>query len=162
MALSKGEIYHATMTEWSDGLKKGLEGYLQCGKAIFTFKKLRLWRMDGSHIKSFSHWVTNTLHVSPVTGRRMVQFHTEVGKQLANPECQAGIEKIVTLLPYLHGKSDPEKEDLLKMAKNLTLEDLKNTLLDMQGKGQLATDVCQHIERRTGWQCKKCHKFYFD
>ena len=160
--MDKGILYHEAMTEFNIGMKRGLEGYLQCGKAILTIKEQRLWKLDGAHVNSFGHWVKNVLHVSPAQAHRMSQVYRELGPLLMRPELQTDIQKITLLLPHIQGATEERKEELLVMAKDLTIEDLKNNILEQQGKGDLCTDICQHLELIPASKCSKCGKWFLN
>jgi hypothetical protein len=160
MQMTQGNEYFETMQEYNQGMAHGIVGYLQAGRAILRFKQNKLWRMEGGHVKSFGTFVKHVLHISTAQAHRMSQVYLEFGSQLIKPEFQADISKVTLLLPFAHGATDEAKESLLKMAKDLTVEDLRNNLLEMQGKGDLATDVCSHLETVPACRCKKCNKWF--
>ena len=161
MDIIDGTKYFSTMKEFEAGMRAGLEGYLKCGKAISVIKSERLWMAEGNHVKSFAHFCKKILHISASQAHRMAQVYTEFGDLLSLPENQMDITKLTLLLPYVHGQDDQQKADLLAMAKDLTIEDLKNNLLEKDGKGILATDVCDHPmdQLKEYTRCEACGKW---
>jgi hypothetical protein len=158
--LTVGNEYFNIIQEFQDGMRAGIEGYLKCGKAVSLIKSKQMWKLEGPHVHSFGHFCKQVLHISPAHAHRMAQVYQEFGTLLAIPENQMDISKITLLLPYVHDADDEKKSELLAMAKPLSVEALKNNLLEREGKGELCTDICEHLEQLPATRCAKCGKWF--
>jgi hypothetical protein len=156
--MDDGDKLHEIMVIWNTGILDIKNGYLKCGEAIHIIKRDRLWKLYGAHIMSFSHFCNKELCISISQANRLDQIYREVGYLLKN--IPIDISKVTLLLPYLAGKVDEEKIDLLESSKNLTVEDIKNNLKDLDGESGKATDVCLHTENEIWNKCTNCHKFW--
>lgn len=157
-----GDRFFDVMKLWNEGVRMSRNGFLTMGQAIHIIKKERLWRYDIEHIPSFKYWVEKSLHISVAQAHRLEQIYREVGHLLKDDSdniIDIEVSKITLLLPYLSGKTDKEKNEMLSMAAALTVEDIRNNLLEMAGKGDRATDICEHLEVETVLRCKKCSKW---
>ena len=154
----QGIMLHEAMKIWNSGILNIKNGYLQLGQAIHILKKDKLWRMMGTHIISFKHFCDKELHISLAQANRLEQIYRELGHVLS--DISIDISKVTLLLPYLHGKSEEEIKDMLDGAKDLTIEDIKNNLKDLDGRGDTATDVCLHQECEVLNHCKTCGKYF--
>jgi len=161
MQLSVGNEYFSAMDEYKRGMQAGLAGYLLCGKAISILKG-GLWRQEGGHCKSFAAFAKNVLHISPAQSHRMSQVWRELGAILSRPEMNQDISKVVLLLPLIKDAPEEKKEEMLLMSRDLSIEDLKNNILEMQGKGEMATDVCLHEVLIPATRCDKCGKWFIN
>jgi len=148
---------------WNEGTKHELFGYLLRGKAIDMLKKGKLYIMDAAGIPSFRYYVTHELKISVAEAHRLAQIYRLAGSVLEKNNVRIGVSALTLLLPYLKDKTDEEKLSLIEMNKDIPLEAVKNNILDLRGKGELATDVCMHED---GWEiykkCKKCRKFFLE
>ena len=157
-----GDRFFDVMKLWNEGVRMSRNGFLTMGQAIHIIKKERLWRYDIEHIPSFKYWVEKSLHISVAQAHRLEQIYREVGHLLKDDSdniIDIEVSKITLLLPYLSGKTDDEKRDLLIDASRLTVEDLKNNLKDITGKSDKATDVCEHDDVEMVSRCRKCNKW---
>ena len=156
---AQGEKLHNTMRLWNEAILSVKNGYLQMGQAIHLLKKDKLWRLMGNHIMSFKHFCDKELHISIAQANRLEQIYRELGHVLQ--DIPIDISKVTLLLPYLHGKTEEEKKDLLIGAKDLNVEDIRNNLKDIDGDGDKATDVCLHLDEIEAWnKCLKCGKYF--
>ena len=153
-----GDRFFDVMKLWNEGVRMSRNGFLTMGQAIHIIKKERLWRYDIEHIPSFKYWVEKSLHISIAQAHRLEQIYREVGEVLKDDAIDIEISKITLLLPYLSDKTDEEKKEMLSMAADLTVENIKNNLKEMTGKG-IATDVCSHTDVETVLRCRKCGKW---
>ena len=151
-----GERLHEVMGWWEHGTRTAKMGFLERGKAIYYLKKEKLWRIHTEHMPSFKYWVEHTLHISKAQANREALIYIKVGKILENIEID--ISKVTLLLPHLEGKTEEGIKDMLNMAKDCTVEDIRNNLREMTGEKE-ATDVCLHAETELYERCKKCGKW---
>lgn len=155
-----GQRLHEAMNIWKEGNKHELFGYILKGKAINLIKEGKLWVMDCAGVPSFRYYVTKELGISVSEAHRLDQVYREIGKILEKNDLRIKISAVTLLLPFLKGKTDEEKIELIRDNKDLPLEAIRNNLLDIAGKGHLATDVCSHPEFEKYRKCKVCHKFF--
>jgi len=154
-----GDRLYEAMQLWENGIRNIRHGYLYLGKALYILKSEKLWRAMGNHILSWRQFCNKELHVSLVQANRLEQIYREVGSILGNIEID--VSKVTLLLPYLKNKTDEEKTELLLGMKDLTVEDVKNTIKDLEGKPETATDVCLHNGEIEIWnKCKVCGKMF--
>lgn len=158
-ALDVGNRFFEVMNLWNEGIRMSRNGFLIMGQAIHIFKKERLWRYDIEHLPSFKYWVEHSLHISVAQAHRLEQIYRQVGDILEKESIDIDISKITLLLPYLSDKTDAEKKDMLAMAADLTVEDIKNNIKDMTGKSDKATDVCEHQDTELISRCRVCGKW---
>lgn len=162
--LSKGDRIHELWQLWEKGQKQAINGYLNMGKAIHYFKQEKLWRYDltGTGVLSFATWVKQTLHISPAQAHRLEQIYKTVGELLEKESIPIDISKVTLLLPYLEGKTEEEKLEMIEGAAGCTVEDVKNNIKDMEGENNNASDVCTHQAEyiETIYRCKKCGKWF--
>src|SRR5574343_506593 len=149
-----GNRFHEVMKIWNEGIRMSRNGFLAMGQAIHIFKKERLWRYDIEHMPSFKYWVEHSLHISIAQAHRLEQIYREVGEVLKDDAIDIEISKITLLLPYLSDKTDEEKKEMLSMAADLTVEDIKNNLKEITGNKDKATDVCEHLDVETVLRCR--------
>lgn len=149
------------------GVKHGLQdaksGMLGAGKWLCTIRNEKLWKLDGSPSKSFSHWVENELCLSKSTAYNLIDAYEKVGELITNnPDLRdIDMSKVFLLLPYMTDKTSlSDKEDMLHMANGTTWRGLQDNLRAMKGKK--ATDDCAHEERETVERCKVCGKWFRD
>lgn len=150
-----GDRIHEVMEWWANGLLNLRNGYILTGKAIYHLKKERLWRHYGSPSPSWKYWVEHELHVTCRHADRLAMIYVELGHLL--PDILIDISKVATLLPYIHGKTDEEKVEMLNMAKDLRVEDIKNNIHEM--KGEAITDGCDHPDTELISRCRICGKW---
>jgi len=158
-----GQRLHDVMEIWKQGMREGLHGILLQGKAINMLKKDKLWIKDCAGIPSFKYYVEHELHISVAQAHRLDEIYREtkdIYERLDIQGVELNISTITLLLPYLHGKTEDEKIELLMDNSNIPLQDVKNNILEMQGKGDMATDICEHEEKELFWRCPKCGKFF--
>ena len=156
-----GQRLAEVMNIWNEGSKYELFGFVLKGKAINLLKKGKLWVRDCAGIPSFKYYVTHELNISVSQAHRYDEIYREVGKILEDNGIKIGISAVTILLPFLRGKSDEQKLEILQNNKDLPLEAIKNNILEMQGKGDLATDVCMHDQGFKMYRkCRKCKKFF--
>jgi hypothetical protein len=159
--LEIGNKLHEAMSLWKDGMKSGMVGFLKCGKAIHLLKQGKLWELAG--FANFPSYVKNELKISIPQAHRLEQVYREVGAVIEKHDISIDISSITLLLPYLKGKSDEEKKTLLEANSELPVEAIRNNLLEMEGKRELATDVCPHTDGFDYYRkCRKCNKFLVD
>lgn len=148
---------------WDSGEADSISGFLKKGKALHLLKKNKLYIMDAAGIPSFRYYVTHELKISVAEAHRLAQIYRLAGSVLEKNNVRIGVSALTLLLPYLKDKTDEEKLSLIEMNKDIPLEAVKNNILDLRGKGELATDVCMHED---GWEiykkCKKCRKFFLE
>jgi hypothetical protein len=157
-AVTKGNRLHEVMEMWMKGIMDVKNGYLLMGKALFHIEEEKLYKLTGNHVKTFSHFVKNELTISRAQAYRLIQIYKELGHLLQ--DISIDISKVTLLLPYLHGKTEGEREELLLMARNCTVEDIKNNIKDLKGEGELATDACLHTNTELINRCKDCGKYF--
>ena len=153
---SIGDRLFEVMSWWNNGIDAAKAGYLLMGKSIFHLKKEKLWRVHTEHMPSFKYWVEHELHISLAQANRLAQIYSELGHILA--ELPIEISKVTLLLPHLHDKTDDQKKDMLSMAQNCTIEDIKNNIKDMEGEGN-TTDTCLHLNTELVSRCRDCNKW---
>ena len=156
--LTTGDRFFEVMRWWEEGIRQTKMGYLLMGKAIYYIKKERLWRADIEHIPTFKCWAEHSLHISVAQAHRLAQIYEELGDLLV--DMPIDISKVTLLLPFMKGKSEEERKEMLEMAQDCTVEDIKNNIKDMTGKNESATDRCEHLESEIWNRCKKCGKFF--
>jgi hypothetical protein len=154
----QGDRLHEAMGIWNEGIRNIKMGYLSLGHAINLLKQDRIWRLMGNHILSWKHFCDNELHCSIAQANRLELIYRELGHVLTDITIDIG--KVTLLLPYLSGKTEEEKKDILESNKDLSMEAIRNNLLEEKGKGEYATDVCLHTEYDTFCKCKKCNKVF--
>lgn len=154
-----GNRFWEIMGWWQEGIKLSRTGYIMMGKSLYYFKKEKLWRKEIEHMPTFKYWVENSLHISIAQALRLIQIYTELGNLLENTPVE--ISKVTLLLPYLHDKTDDEKKELLTMANECTLNQLKDNIKEMQGDKDKCTDICEHREVEIFTRCKLCKKWIF-
>jgi len=154
-----GERFFEVMTWWQEGVKLSKTGFVLMGKAIYIFKKEKLWRKEIEHIPTFKYWVEHSLHISVAQAHRLAQVYVMVGYLLEEMSISVDISKITLLLPYMAEKTDAEKRNLLEMASICTIEDIKNNIKEMTGNKDKCTDVCPHSEVELITRCRQCGKW---
>lgn len=152
-----GNRLHEVMTMWSKGIMSAKNGYLLMGQSIHLIKKEQLWRLDMEHCPTFKYWVEHTLHISVAQAHRLDQIYEMCGVILI--DLPIDISKVTLMLPYMKGKTKEEMKDMLVMANDCTVEDIKNNLADMNGQPEKATDVCSHTDVTIWRRCNFCGKF---
>lgn len=152
-----GNRLHEVMTMWSKGIMSAKNGYLLMGRSIYLIKQEALWKLDMENCPTFKYWVEHTLHISIAQAHRLAQIHEECGTILI--DLPIDISKVTLMLPYLKGKTEEEKKDMLVMANDCTVEDIKNNLLEASGQPEKATDVCSHTDVTIWRRCNFCGKF---
>jgi hypothetical protein len=154
-----GQRLFDVMKMYNDGMKDCINGYLKRGKAIYKLKKEKLWIRDCAGVPSFKFYVEHELKISISQAHRLEQVYREVGKALEQTQIPIDISTIVLLLPTLHDKTDEEKIEILEANKDLPIEAIRNNLLEANGDGHKATDVCNHDETEAYERCVNCGKF---
>jgi len=154
----EGDRFHEVMGWWNSGVNQAKLGYLLMGKSIYFIKKEKLWKKEIEHMPTFKYWAEHALHISVAQADRLAQIYFELGHLLEN--IPFDISKVTLLLPYLRDKDDAEKKEILFMANECTVEDIKNNLKELKGEGT-ATDVCTHPESEIEYvpRCKACGKW---
>lgn len=160
LVVSKAEKYHAIMKEW-DTIKNSMGiGFMRMGKCLSELKHEQLWRLDGNQNITFRSWVEGELKICYSQAMRLIQVYEQVGEYLENKDLQGlDIYKIVLLLPHLKGKTDTEKIDLLYMAKECTVDHIKQNI--REDKGLPTKDTCDHekYEQEQWGRCSNCGKW---
>lgn len=153
-----GNRLHEAMQVWNNGMLMAQNGYLYMGKSLCLMKEDNIYRAMGSHIISWKHFVENELHISKAQADRLIQIYRDIGALLEKHSMVIDISKVTLLLPLLNGKTEDEKVDLLNMAKDCKVEDIKNNIKDLTGKGT-TTDNCNHMNTELVSRCKDCGKW---
>jgi hypothetical protein len=157
----KGDKFFKAMEKFHSASKMLSMGFLVMGEALKEIKTGQLWRLDGNHIQSWRQWVEGELRISYSQSLRLIQVYDEAGRFLSKPEFNGmDIYKVVLLLPQFEGKTDEEKLELLYMAKECKINDIKDNIRAM--KGEPVQGECNHEDyEATIWnQCSHCKKFY--
>jgi hypothetical protein len=154
----KVQRYFEVMQEWREATRYIGTGFLVMGRCLSILKKEQLWRLDNQTL-TFRLWVEGELKICYSQAMRLIQVYEEAGRYIENTELQGiDIYKVVLLLPYFDGKTDEEKIELLHMAKECKVTDIKNNLREM--KGLTPTDKCEHKVVETWQRCLDCGKFF--
>ena len=156
----KGTRFFEVMERFHNASAMLSNGFLIMGDCLRTIKKEQLWRLDGT-AASWRQWVEGELRISYSQAMRLIQVFEDAGRFLVKPEFNGmDIYKVVLLLPFFEGKTDEQKEELLHMASNCKINDIKDNIRAM--KGEPLQGECNHEEHEsTLWnQCDNCGKFY--
>lgn len=152
-----GNRLHEVMTLWENGIIAARNGWLMMGKAIHLIKKEKIWRIDIEHMPTFKYWVEHRLHISVAQAHRLSQLYEEIGHIAIDIPVE--ITKVTLLLPYMKDKTDEEKKEMIMMASECSIEDIKNNIADMNGMPERATDVCTHADVEVWRRCKFCGRW---
>jgi hypothetical protein len=157
---AKAERYHEIMVEWNLVKNSMGIGFLRMGKCLSILKQEQLWRLDGNQNLTFRSWIEGELKICYSQAMRLIQVFEQVGDYLTNKDLEGiDIYKIVLLLPHLKGKNDEEKIDMLYMAKDCTVDHIKQNL--REGKGLPTKDTCDHekYEQELWNRCPNCGRW---
>src|SRR4030042_3892026 len=105
-ALTVGNEYYNYMEMYKKADTMGWAAYIMQGQAISGIKRGQLWRIEGGHVKSFSHWCKNVLHKRPSQCHRQAQIYQRFGQLLSDTQFQMEVTKIVLALPLIAGAED--------------------------------------------------------
>ncbi len=155
----KGQRLHDLRELWRKGQLLSVNGYLLMGKAIHFLRQERLWQFEDNQVPTYKYWVEHELQISVSQAYRLEQVYLAVGEVLLDIAIPIDISKVTLLLPHIEDKTDQEKADMLEEASNLTVEDIKNNLKDINGQPEKATDVCEHEETELLSRCRQCGKW---
>jgi len=153
----KGERLHEVMTLFYAGIENSKRSFLMMGQAIYYIKQERLWKLTGDHVKTFKQFCDNELQISIAQANRLEYIYREIGEILWDTKID--ISKVTILLPYLTGKTEEEKRELIENNKDLSVAAIKNNL--REARGEPATDTCLHTGLVEKWnRCTVCGKFF--